>query len=50
MGVCEVLEDIWFVGRGLVVVEPIDSWVDWFGWPGLVDSGEVMVWDVEDWL
>jgi hypothetical protein len=48
MGVCKVLEDVWSVGGRPVMVEPIDRWVDWFGWSRLVDSGDVLVGNVED--
>jgi hypothetical protein len=48
MGVCEVLEDVWSVERRLFVIEPIDRWVDWFSWSGLVDSGDILVRNVED--
>ena len=50
MRVREVLEDIWFVGRGIVVVKPIDSWVDRFVWPGLVDWVNVRIGDVDSWF
>jgi hypothetical protein len=53
VGVCEVLEDVWPVGRGLILVEPIDpsdSWEDWFDGLRWIDRVNVGVRDIDSWF